>query len=276
MFCTRDSWAPVAPLVARDNAQALVIGVDHSGFGESRFASDTPAGEHASPRGVCNMLMAWLELLGVRDLPTVLVGHSYGGASLLTVRDDELGERISRLAITPVFPAVDKRYRALLKATARFLPTLGAMTLLRRLMAKMLSSAAREYTKREKTLMEGEFERAIPTVIATVARQYARSAPAQGDQLQRCMVVIADHDPVAPARILVPALDALGFPRTHIRHIVATGGHFPHGEQSDHPEWTLRNVADLAGCVGSMLRASSEGTPMPTEVASTIIGSTDV
>src|SRR5262249_39065073 len=111
---SRESWSPVAPSVARDNAQALVIAVDHSGFGDARFAEATPRPEHASPRGVCNLLMAWLELLGVRDLPTVLVGHSFGGASLLTVRDDELGERISRLAITPVFPAVDKRYRTLL------------------------------------------------------------------------------------------------------------------------------------------------------------------
>ncbi|HXU74852.1 MAG TPA: alpha/beta fold hydrolase [Polyangia bacterium] len=276
MFCNRDSWAPVAPSVARDNAQALVLAVDHSGFGASRFAAATPAAEHASPRGVCTMLLAWLELLGLRDLPTVLVGHSFGGAALLTVRDDELGERVSRLAITPVFPAVDKRYRTLLKATANLLPTLGAISLLRKLMAKMFSTSARDYTRREQRLMAAEFEHASPRVISTIARQYALSAPAAGDQLQRCLVAIADVDPVAPARILEPALDALGFPRTHIRHLVATGGHFPHAEQDDHPEWTLRNVADLAACVNAMLRASSEGTPMPTEVASTMIGSTDV
>jgi len=272
LFCNRDSWSAVAPEVARDNAQALLIAVDHSGFGDSRFAAPSPSDDHAAPRGVVAMLMAWLELLGVRDLPTVLVGHSFAGASLLTVRDDELGERVSRLAITPVFPSVDKRYRRLLKTTAGLMPALGAVSLLKKLMAKMFASAARDYTKREKALMAAEFERASPTVIATVARQYARSAPAAGDQLQRCLVAISDSDPVAPARILEPALDALGFPRTHVRHLVATGGHFPHAEQSDHPEWTLRNVADLTACIGAMLRASSEGTPMPTEVASTIHG----
>jgi serine/threonine-protein kinase len=272
LFCNRESWSAVAPEVARDNAQALLIAVDHSGFGDSRFAASSPADENAAPRGVVAMLMAWLELLGVRDLPTVLVGHSFAGASLLTVRDDELGERVSRLAITPVFPAVDKRYRTLLKTTAGLMPALGAVSLLKKLMAKMFASAAREYTKREKALMTAEFERVSPTVLATVARQYARSAPAAGDQLQRCLVAISDSDPVAPARILEPALDALGFPRTHVRRLVATGGHFPHAEQSDHPEWTLRNVADLTACIGDMLRASSEGTPMPTEVASTIHG----
>jgi len=272
MFCNRESWSAVAPSVARDNAQALIIAVDHSGFGDSRFASRTPSPEHASPRGVVMMLMEWLALLGVRDLPTVLVGHSFGGASLLTVRDDELGERVSRLAITPVFPAFDKRYRTLLKATANILPTLAAIALLRKLLAKMFSSSARDYTKREKKLMATEFERAIPTVIAAVARGYSQSAPAVGDQLQRCLVAIGDMDPVAPAKILEPALDAMGFPRTHVRRLVATGGHMPHAEQDDHPEWTLRNVADLTACIGAMLRASSEGTPMPTEVASTIHG----
>jgi len=33
------------------------------------------------------------------------------------------------------------------------------------------------------------------------------------------------------------------------------------------------NVADLVSCAGSMLRASSEGTPSPTQVASTMMGS---
>jgi hypothetical protein len=272
MFCNRESWSAIAPSVARDNAQALIIAVDHSGFGDSRFASRTPAAEHASPRGVVMMLMAWLELLGVRDLPTVLVGHSYAGASLLTVRDDELGERVSRLAITPVFPAVDKRYQSLLKTTARILPTLGALALFRKMLGKMFASSARDYTKREKNLMAAEFERAIPTVIATMSRAYSESAPAKGDQLQRCLVAIGDMDPVAPAKILQPALDAMGFPRTHVRHLVATGGHMPYAEQDDHPEWTMRNVADLTACIGAMLRASSEGTPMPTEVASTIHG----
>jgi hypothetical protein len=113
-------------------------------------------------------------------------------------------------------------------------------------------------------------------VVAQVSRQYARSAPATGDQLQRCMVLIGDNDPVAPARILEPALDALGFPRTHVRRLATTGGHFPHAEQALHPEWTMRNVADLTACIGAMLRASSEGSPMPTVVASTLIGSSEV
>ena len=68
---------------ARDNAQALVIAVDHSGFGESRFASDE-AGRRArlAARLSATCSRAWLELLGVRDLPTVLAGHSMAGASL--------------------------------------------------------------------------------------------------------------------------------------------------------------------------------------------------
>jgi hypothetical protein len=276
MFCDRESWALVAPSVCRDNAQALVIAVDHSGFGASRFAEAVPADEHCAPRGLVAMLMALLELLGVRDLPTVLVGHSMAGASLLTVRDDEVGERVSRLAITPVFPAVDARYRRLLKVAASLVPVLGAVGPLRKLMASFFASAAREYTEREKQMMAAQFLSVSPAVVASVSRQYARSTPAKGDQLQRCMVLIGENDPVAPARILEPALDALGFPRTHVRRLATTGGHFPHAEQTMHPEWTMRNVADLTVWISAMLRASSEGTPMPTEVASTLIGSSDV
>jgi hypothetical protein len=98
--------------------------------------------------------------------------------------------------------------------------------------------------------------------------------PPSGDKLHRCLVVIAEDDPVAPPEAVARALDVLGIPRAHVRRLVGSG-HFPQGEQRQNPGWTQRNVNDLVNCIGSMLRASSEGTPMPTEVASTIDGSSE-
>ena len=100
-------------------------------------------------------------------------------------------------------------------------------------------------------MMAGEFERALPSVIAAVSRQYALSTPAKGDQLQRCMVLIGDEDPVAPARILDAgarrarlSAHARAPARRHRRPLSAR-------RADGHPEWTLRNVADLTAWIGS-------------------------
>ena len=102
-----------------------------------------------------------------------------------------------------------------------------------------------------------------------------RSRPAPGDQLQRCMVLVSDSDPVARASVLEPALERMQIPRTHVRKLSATGGHTPHAEQLRFPERTQRSVADIVACISSMLRSSSEGSPLPTEMASTISGSAE-
>jgi serine/threonine-protein kinase len=274
MFCTRRSFNTGAPFVCRDNAQAIVLALDVAGFGDSRFADELPTRGHASPEGLVRMILGWMSLLGIRELPSVIVGHSMAAAALLTVKDADLGERVSRIAITPVFPAYDDRYRFLLKLGSGLLPSLGALKVTRGLLGRVFTSAAREYAQEDREMMATQFAQASPRTVGRILAEYGRSAPARGDDLQRCMVLVSDDDPVARAHVLEPALDRMGFPRTHVRKLTATAGHMPYAEQLLHPEHTQRNLADIVSCISSMLRSSSEGSPTPTEVASTMIEQT--
>lgn len=275
-FCTRASYDWAAPAVVRDNAQTLVLALDVAGFGESRFADEAPAAEHCSPAGLVRMVLEWMALLGIRDLPSVLVGHSMAAAALLAVTDDDVGDWVSRVAITPVFPAYDDRYRRLLRLAGAFMPSLGAIALARRVIARSFDAAAREYTEEERAAMARQLEVASPRTLGRILVEYGRSRPAPGDGLQRCVVLISDSDPVARASVLEPALQRMQIPRTHIRRLTTTGGHLPHAEQLAHPERTQRSVADIVACISSMLRSSSEGAPTPTEIASTVTGTIDL
>src|SRR5262249_55627326 len=98
----RECWTEVALAVVRDNPDALVASVDHSGFGDSTFTTDPPAWEHLGYAAVARTVLAWTELAGLDALPTVLVGHSLGGTGLLALSDETLGAHRARVVLTPM------------------------------------------------------------------------------------------------------------------------------------------------------------------------------
>jgi pimeloyl-ACP methyl ester carboxylesterase len=273
LVCNRRVWGPTATFVCRDHAQALVIAPDLHGFGGSRFLPGV-TDERVGPVGLLRLLDLWLSMLGLRELPMVLVGHSMAATGLLAMGEEDLGERTSRVAITPVFPAVDDAYKRRLRFAASLVASLGRATPIKSLMGLMLKRAASEYADVDRKMLADEFKKAPAGLFGALLRHYSDARPPEGEKLQRCLVVVAEDDPVAPPEMIEHALDALKIPRTHVRRLTGSG-HFPQGEQKDHPGWTNRNVVDLVNCIGSMLRASSEGTPMPTQVASTMMGSTE-
>lgn len=272
-MCTRESWIDIAAHVAQSNAQTLVFVPDLAGYGASRYARRLPRRDQVSADGVIDGLMAWMELVGVRDLPLVLVGHSLAGTTLMAAHDSRLGPQTWRLAVGPVFPAMDWRQRwglRLLPAAAAAVAWIPGM---KRFVANLTfqwSSAAKAYAPRERRRMvENYLQLPAPTLVRS---SYAMaSAPlAPRDQLARCAVVLAENDPVAPMDRMLGVLRAIGFPDDQIHRLVAEG-HFPHGEALMHPEWTQRNIVELAAIIEQMLIASREGTVLPTQVASTLM-----
>ncbi len=103
-LCTRAVWSAVAANICRNHPQAVVLAPDLLGAGESPF-DEGAALDCFTTTNLVDTLERWLDLLGVRELPTVLVGHSASATALLGVSDERLGERTSRVAVTPVFPA---------------------------------------------------------------------------------------------------------------------------------------------------------------------------
>jgi pimeloyl-ACP methyl ester carboxylesterase len=268
----------LAAALCRENAQAIVLVPDLLGFGESPFDPQRFRAEHATPRALAEAQLAWLELLGVRELPTVLVGHSLAGAALLSLSDELLGERTSRIAVTPVFPFVDRGLRLTLLVTAFLLRTLCRHDGIRRLFGRFLLHApdTRRYAPEERRQIYERFLEIPPSVLAEITSTMARAVPHASDRLDRCMVVVGKDDPLAPEAQVLGAVERLGIPKRSLRRL-ASGGHIPHVENDEHPEWTLRNVDQLARVVESMLLSAREGTPDSTLIASTELdSSTDI
>jgi hypothetical protein len=52
-------------------------------------------------------------------------------------------------------------------------------------------------------------------------------------------------------------IDATGLEPANV-HRFPTGGHFPHLEILDHPEWSARNAADLVRIIDGMLLTAAQ------------------
>jgi len=271
-LCSRDVWQHIAAKVCRDDPQAVVLAPDVLGSGDSPFDEAAPD-DRLTPRALVESLVDWLDLLGIRELPTVLCGHSAAATSLLTVSDELLGERTSRIAVTPVFPEHDPAMRMGLHALALALETAARGRWMRRWIGEALlvrAPAAERYTQNDRDHMLRQFLRVPARAFARFARSLAQARPEPTDRLDRCLVVVCDDDHVAPPARVLAAIDAVGLPRRSV-HRVVTGGHNPHFELEDHPEWTLRNVDTLTRVVESMLLSAREGNPSSTVVASTVM-----
>ncbi len=274
-LCTRAVWSHVAAAICRDNARAVVLVPDHLGSGESPLQPSAGAA-HLAPQAVVRTLQHWLDLLSVRDLPTVLVGHSAAAVALLSVPDEALGERMSRVAVTPVYPFAHWGLRLQLDLAALLLATLGRIPVMKELLGRLglRSPETRGYTEAERASMLEQFRQVPIRPMAALTREVARAQPESADRLDRCSIVIGQDDPLTPAWRALSALDKLGFPKRSI-YRVASGGHNPHMERDDHPEWTMRNVDDLARVVESMLVSAREGAPSSTVLESTLIADSD-
>tara|TARA_R110002095_G_scaffold127410_1_gene110494 strand:- start:597 stop:1370 length:774 start_codon:yes stop_codon:yes gene_type:complete len=82
LFTNREIWKDVAIGTSRDNGLAVVLTPDLPGFGESRLGKQIPR-EVLSPKGMIHSVNAWLALIGIGDIPKVVMGHSYSAAALI-------------------------------------------------------------------------------------------------------------------------------------------------------------------------------------------------
>lgn len=272
-LCDRSIWAGLAACICRNNPRAVVLAPDMLGSGDSPFDADQFSDQTVAPTQVLRAVLAWLELLNLRDLPTVLLGHSYSGVAVLSVTDEEVGERTSRIALTPVFPAVDRRLRITLRGTSALL------SLLRRV-PSLYARAGRwmlvhgpdtaRYTLEDRQRMVACFEQLPNRVLCSLTRELGRAQGAATDRLDRCLVVISDDDPLISEERASKSISKLGLPARSVVRL-SGGGHLPHAVNPEQPGATTRNVAELAQVVESMLVSSREGASFSTQIESTAL-----
>jgi pimeloyl-ACP methyl ester carboxylesterase len=269
---TRKVWQNVAAAICRDNAQAVVLTPDVYGFGETRFVAD-PSRAQLAAGAILDMVAHWLELLHLNEFPTVLLGHSLTGVSVMLGDDESISPRVSRIAVNPVFPQYYPNYKRNVGRTVYLMRTLGRITPLRRYFARLqarTSPAARELAPQVREDFAENFMSVTPRVAAGMFRALHDTPPLEpGRGQQRLLMVLGENDALITEESILAAVAALDLPRTQLVHL-ATGGHYPHLEAEAHPEWTARNAAELVGLIGTMMHSSREGTVLSTQLQSTL------
>lgn len=256
---TRQTWEHVAPAICRDNAQAVVLVPDFWGFGESRFAV-APTATQVSLLGAVDALRILLALLGFDSLPKVIVGHSLSATSLILTNDDQIGATTSRIAISPVLPAYSEQYRKRVRLGIYMAQTIGRIAFGQKWLIRKLAHESPSMQELREDVRESMAVTALaahPSLFRTMFQSILSTGRFDHRAQKRLTFLIGENDPLIAEEALVEALGDLKlFPGQIVR--LATGGHYPHLESAEHPEWTARNVAEIVHIVGQMLLASSQ------------------
>jgi len=267
---TREVWTTVAPALCRDNAQAVVITPDLHGFGETQF-NGVPTPEQVELSSMGKSAEGLRALLGLGEMPVALVGHSMGATSLLALTDEDIGPHVSRVLINPVLVSHNARLARTMRRLARATSVFSRVPWLRKTIVNwaakndpnlvILSEEMRELFRTESLRMPGP-------VYARLLSAFRKSPPKIGRQRRLAILACLDD-----SWIDEPDLDRvaaeLGLGAAQI-HRVASGGHSPHLELADHPEWTARNVDQIVRVIDSMLITAREVTVVSTEPRGTI------
>jgi hypothetical protein len=263
LTATREVWHGLASLLCRDAGEAIVLVPDLYGYGASRMREPLET-RLATPRALIDAILAFTDILGTTPIPTLLVGHSTGGVAVLSCRDDETPETMHRVAVTPVFPSQNPALRAKLRLLAFTLRTFGGSRRVLLALADKLATGPEMavYTEAERALIRTIFSEASPGVQASLAEGLCSARVVDSDHLARCTIVVMLNDPVAKEKPLLRALRELGIPRARVRRLVG-GMHAPQYEHGQHPEWTARNVNEIAAYLSEVLANVRGGTPAP-------------
>ena len=262
LFTSRAMWAPLALRLVRDNASAVVLVPDLHGFGESAFAAKVPPPSQLSPLGALTAVRDWRSLLGLANVPTVLMGSCYAASGLLAVGDEELEPYVSRVALTPSIPAFNPGYRQSIRlASSLMMPTLGGLPAVRRAVPNRLCTA--QGGRRVVAPLRRELSDAAASMprgrLVGMMRALIETNPVEAARLARCLVVTAPDDPVAPSDLIEAALAAGGMPRQQLFRLVG-GGHYPLLESEDMPGWCARNADELVAVVDAALGMQRNST----------------
>jgi pimeloyl-ACP methyl ester carboxylesterase len=235
---------------------------DTQGFGVSRFAGDAPTAEQTSPRNYARAVLEWIRLLGLEDAPLVLVGHSMSAVALMSLTREELPPGAARVCLTPLANTFDptmSRRLGIASAVVSALRALGLSGVVRAIMRRRVARGrfSKHLTLAMHAEIAKEVERTSVVRLQRIIDGVRSSRPAI--PLARCTLVIGAGDPAVriPREHIPQASETLGLRRENVRYF-ASGHHYPHLENRDHPELAEANRAQIVRIVDDALAASEE------------------
>ncbi len=268
---SRRAWRLLAPALCRDNALALVLVPDLHGYGETPFAAASPAKEHLALGAMAQSVLGLCRLLGLVDLPTVLVGHSMGAMSLLTLDDSDIDAQVARVLINPMFVEHDPRLRRVMRATSLLARAVGRFTPLRRVLTERFcrTGPAEQLLPEDQDEMIQLTMDVTPAVVAGVCEALGGVTYKRGRQRRVALLCGVDDPWTRGPELIERASRDLGIDPAHI-HLLASGGHTPQIPMSTHPEWTARNIDEIGRVVQAMILTAHEPTSTPSMTATSV------
>ncbi len=269
----RECWTELAVALVRDNPDALVVTLDHAGFGDSAFAASPPAMEHVTYEGVGRAALAWTELFDVAPIPTVFLAHSMAATGLSLLPDEDFGPHRARILLTPMFSRLVTRrpstwgYAFLLHLLAIVLRIPGAYRAFFWVRVVLNPNAAELTLARKRLVLEQAMQ--LPArahMQMAIAMKHA--VRARMEPLRRTYFVLGANDPEATPEVCTRACQILGVRPERFRWL-ATGAHSPHLESRTNPEWTHRNRHELVLLVDEALDDVDPSRQIATEFAET-------
>jgi serine/threonine protein kinase len=268
---SRNVWRLLAPSLCRDNALSLVLVPDLHGYGETPFAAAKPSREHLALRSNAQNVLGLCRLLGLVDLPTVLVGHSMGAMSLLTLDDSDVDAQVARVLINPMYIEHDARLRRGMLSMAKLARAVGRFPWLRRKLTRYFCTTgpAEQLTREDQEEMIHLSLAVTPGVVAGVCEALGSVEFKRGRQRRVALLCGVDDPWTRDQALLDRATSDIGIDPAHI-HLLASGGHTPQTPLSTHPEWTARNVDEIGRIVQAMILTAHEPTSTPSMTATSV------
>jgi pimeloyl-ACP methyl ester carboxylesterase len=266
--CDRNVWRIIAPSLCRGSSLRMVIAPDVHGFGESKFATP-PTVEQGSMQAIARTAVALTRLLGVRQMPTALVGHSMAGIGLLSLEDFDYDPDVVRVAVNPILVSHDSSLRVTLRrwaSAARLLSRFPRLFRLAGRIAAHTDPTARDIAPEEFARMLRQNQAIDPRVMARIVSAFAEAPLRIGRQQGVALISCVDDPWMQNEEALLSAAQDIGLERAQLQRM-ASGAHFPFLESAKHPEWTARNVDQLVRVIESMLVTANASTDAPRQRA---------
>ncbi len=259
-------WEDLPGMVVNSNRRLVAVGVDHNGFGFSKFEDETPTLESCNPPAAMLAVQKWIDIVKLRRQPGQVnhkvinfIGHSMGGATLFYLNPIhwQYGE-VTRYAIAPALLLEDDMHRA-------FYTTLGlGINVVHRMRAlefverfvkptvvRTLCAGASDYVKETHTFQYGVTPRGVTGATFMAMGQLNNFEIARNWELFR--VMLAHRDRLVGLTGMMDLLVKLEFPAANMRVVPGTHYMFSIGTESSlnafqhaqNRELVMRDVLEL-------------------------------
>jgi hypothetical protein len=230
-------WEELPAMVVKENRRLVAISVDHNGFGESRFANESPSLDSCCPPSAMSSIERWVNALRLRRQPgdpnrkvINFVGHSMGGAALFylnPIRWDIAEE--TRYAVAPALLMNDTIHKTFFNAMGIGIGIVDKLrifepveNLIKPNMVQAVCEGSSDFVKQAHTKQYDETPR------ATTAATFRAMGLLQNWEIARkwdlFRVILGHKDSLVGLTPMMDMLSALEMPAGNVR--VVAGSHY--------------------------------------------------